>query len=413
MDEHPNILLILSDQQRADTICALGDSFGVSTPALDGLVHRGVSFTHAFCAAPVSCPARASIVTGLYPTQAGVPDNTSPPLNDGLFTIGALMQAAGYETAYFGKSHLKGNLAHYGFETAYENSHDPTTVSEAARFWRNRDWIREKRPFFHIVSLLDPHDIYFLDPDAEDEPVLPPWPNAEDTLAGKPACQKPKRVGWSEKRWQYYRRFYRERVERLDRHIGQLLDELLWSGFAPNTWVIFTSDHGDMAGEHGIPFKGPFMYEGVVRIPLVICPPAVRFGGKDKRSVEIARQLKPFRSDILVSQVDLVPTLLEIAGAPAPEALPGKSIFPVIAGRPFTEREAVFAEWSAPAIRMVRTKRWKYTVDETGAEELYDLEEDPAEMENLAPVSRCRQTKEHLRGMLRSHLASVSDPFRL
>ena len=410
-DPRPNILLVLSDQQRADTISALGDNFGVRTPTLDGLVNRGVSFTNAFCSSPVCCPARATIVTGLPPTRAGVPDNESPPLNDGIMTVGDRMQAAGYQTVYHGKSHLKGNLAHYGFEVTVENSYDPATIVEAARYWRNRDWIRGKRPFFHVVSLMDPHDIYFLDPEAEDEPTLPPWPNAGDTLKGKPSCQRKKRMDWSEKRWQYYRRFYRERVERFDRHLGELLMELRCSGYAPNTWVIFSSDHGDMAGEHGIGFKGPFMYEGVVRVPLVICPPDIRWGGKNKRSTEVAANLRPFRSDVLASQIDLAPTILDIAWVGKPETLPGRSLLPVVTGQPFEEPEAVYAEWAPPAIRMVRTRTWKYAADEKGEEELYDLANDSAEMRNLAADAGSQGKKRELKALLAKHLAEVDDRF--
>ncbi|NLF31749.1 MAG: sulfatase-like hydrolase/transferase, partial [Planctomycetes bacterium] len=377
----PNILVILTDQHRFDTIAAAVDHFGVTTPALDELTRTGVSFDAACTTSPVCCPARSTIVTGLYPSQTGVYGNLTDevgPMAEGIVTVANRMQEAGYQTVYHGKSHLGGRLENYGFEVAFENSHDPSTVTEACRFWRNADWIVNKRPFFHVVSLLNPHDIYFLRPGMEMEPTLPRWPNQDDDLSAKPWPQAVRRQeAWSDARWEYYRRFYASKVSKVDAQIDELLDELVCSGFGPNTWILFTADHGDMCGEHGLSFKGPFMYEGVTRVPLIIVPPRRAWGGAGNIDGE-AGGFEPFRTDALVSHVDLVPTIMDIAGLPSDPALPGTSLLPILRREKTEVHDHVLAEWHCMGslvtpIRMVRTKRYKYNLYLGIGEELYDL----------------------------------------
>ncbi len=412
-EERPNILLVMTDQQRFDSIGAVRSNFNAKTPNMDKLVKRGVTFENAFCTAPVCCPSRATLMTGFHPTRAGVPGNSDAPLNEGLGTIGDRMQACGYETVYHGKSHLKGDLANYGFEVTFENSHDESTRKEASRYWRNRDWITSKRPFFQVVSFLDPHDIYFLDGAATAPKTLPPWANRFDTLKGKPKIQKARQTAWSEERWQYYRKFYAERLERVDRELGELLSELYCSGYGCNTWVIFTADHGDMGGEHGIAFKGPFMYEGVLHVPLIIAPPDNMVGGKF-RSFPQGKVFKPSRSGGMASHIDLVPTILDLAGIPADPKLPGKSLVPALKGKPFKGHEAVFSEWTDDmGIRCIRTKNHKYAVYATGEEELYDLKNDPEELENIASRKSARKLREELRQKLKEHLQKEGDSFLL
>lgn len=411
LEGKPNILIVMTDQHRFDTIGAVCNNFNAKTPNIDKLVNRGVTFENAFCTAPVCCPSRATLMTGLHPSRAGVPGNSDAPLNEGIGTIGDRMQAHGYETVYHGKSHLKGSLANYGFEIAYENSHDESTRIEAGRYWRNRDWITSKRPFFHVVSFLDPHDIYFLDGAATDPKNLSPWENSSDDLKNKPSFQRKKRMDWSEERWQYYRRFYAERLERVDNEIGKLLDELYCSGYGCNTWVIFTADHGDMGGEHGIPFKGPFMYEGVMHVPLIIAPPDNTVGGKWK-TVAKGGAFKPSLNGGLASLIDIVPTVMDLAGLPADPGLPGKSLVPALEGKAIKGHDAVFCEWTdGVALRCVRTKNHKYVVYENGEEELYDLKADPAEMNNLTSDKASQKIRKELRRLLKAHLQEEGDSF--
>jgi len=411
MKKRPNIVLLLTDQQRHDTISAALDRFGCHTPGIDRLVKRGVTFANAFTTNPICCPARASIMTGLHPSAAGVPCNISPPLREDLPTIGRRLQLAGYETVYHGKSHLKGDLRNLGFEVAFENSHDPTTVQEAARFWRNRDWLNNQRPFFQVVGLLNPHDIYFLDPDGSDEATAAPWPDSRADDASRPVLQgyaRP-RTDWSEGRWAYYRRFYRERVEKADACIVELLEELTNSGFASNTWVIFGSDHGDLGGEHGRAFKGLCLADASLHIPLVIAPPDSRYLGVTNRDGSGSGRFEPFVSEALASHVDLLPTIMDMAGLPADASLPGRSLLPFVQGtaRPGAD-DCVFAEVTAnaattPYLHCIRTAEWKYILASGGEEELYNLAQDPWETRNLASDPAAAATLANLRERLRQH----------
>ena len=330
--DHPNILLVMTDQQRFDTISGWVNNFHCRTPTMDTLLANGVGFSNAYCTAPICCPSRAAMMTGLFPSATGMEGNIgnpSPPLRVDIGTIGDRLQKVGYETVYHGKSHLGGDLRQYGFEIAYENSHDESTRIEASRYWRNKDWIVSKRPFFHVVSFMDPHDIYFLEPGVEREVTMEPWDNQKDDLSTKPwpQAQFNKGKGFSRERWQYYREFYASRCERVDRQMQLLLEELVCGGFGNDTWVIFTADHGDMGGEHNLAFKGPWMYEGQTHVPLIIVPPRTGFGGKDETSSKVP--FKPFISDVLTSNIDLVPTMLDIAGQPADPNLQGRSLLPV------------------------------------------------------------------------------------
>jgi arylsulfatase A-like enzyme len=409
----------MTDQQRLDTIAARFTSFPAKTPASDKLFRHGAFFENAYCTAPICGPSRASIMTGLTPTQAGIHGNLGnpcSPLNESFRTCGVRLQERGYETVYHGKWHLGGNLNHYGFEVAYDNGHDPSTVTEACRFWRNRDWMVHKRPFFQVISLLNPHDIYFLDPEDETETGAPPWPNQNDDLSKKPWPQsKHHGHGWTPQRWEVYRQFYARKMEEADAHIGILIDELIDSGFGPNTWIILTTDHGDMAGEHGIPFKGPYMYEGVTHVPLLVIPPQERFSGKGKgQPSEASYQPRICRE--LVSHIDLLPTILDLAGAPADPTLPGKSLIPAVMGKPGSGHDAVFAEWHqwgklVSPIRMIRTGDWKYNLYLKNGAELYNLKDDPGEINNLAGNPQFAAVEKDLRARLDEQIRKTRDPF--
>ena len=410
--KRPNILVILTDQQRFDTIQALGSRFQAKTPAMDSLVREGISFDNAFCTAPVCSPSRSTLLTGLYPSQAGIPGNLndpSPPLSTGLMTVGKRLQQAGYETVYHGKWHLGGKVTDYGFETASELSLDEATRLQASQYWKNRDWLDNAyRPFFHIVSFLNPHDHYFFDPNESVTDFSRPWPKDPSRLPSAPAGRQ---ADWKETQWGSYFRFYERLLERVDADIGETLHQFRCSGFFSNSWIIFASDHGDMAGEHHLPFKGPFMYEGVTRVPLVIVPPRTRFGGPGVHRVEDPR-IAPGRRKQLCSLIDIVPTILDLAWVDAAPELPGSSLLPIIrnetaaAPRPF-----IFSEWHKPPARMIRSSDWKYVLYLNGEEQLFHLTVDPDELQNLAADSASAPKKKELRSALDAHLAQTHDPF--
>lgn len=362
----------------------------VQRPGRDSLEKRGTRFTHAFCNTPQCSPARSSLLTGLQPHRAGVLTNVDPsslgkPLSPSLPTVGTVFRDAGYRTGYFGKWHLgdeRGPLTKFGFDT-YEHGKDEVVAKAAA------EWIRSQtEPWLAWVSLLNPHDIYQIVQNlksvASRDGVQAPAATSAD-LAGKPKAQlkylqedqgKPT-IQYTPADWIRYRSYYCSLIEKADRCLTNVLDNV---NDPQRTIVVYTSDHGDALGEHGLPFKGPFLYEPLVRIPLVIAAPGVRAGS--------------LREEFATS-ADVAPTVASLAGLKWPGQLDGIDLFS------HNSRDSVLLEyygkqhWVEP-IRAVRTWRWKLCSYETGERELYDLERDPAEAYNIAGTPAAKQQEDKL-----------------
>ncbi|MCB9384060.1 MAG: sulfatase-like hydrolase/transferase [Bryobacterales bacterium] len=385
----PNVLVFLSDQESERVPREL-----LRLPNRERLERRGVRFTRAWCATPQCSPGRGALWTGRWPHRTGVVANIgaegASPLDPRIPSLGRAFHDAGYETGYFGKWHLsegRVDAKAFGYDAFRERGDSPgdAGVTAAAAQWIGA----RERPWLAVVSLIQPHDVYDFpraraEAEARDEqmpirPGTPAPPSGAEDLAERPEPQRAYReqdqgqpvIGYDAKDWQRYRSFYYDLIEDADRNLGVLLDAL-GDGFS-DTVIAYTSDHGDGLGAHGLPFKGPFFYEEVLNIPLVLAWPG-RYGQ--------ARV-----SDELVSQVDLTPTLCDLAGVKL-EGADGASLRPALEGKPL-EREEMFAEyhskqrWANPA-RIVRTKRWKLAEYLRGGRELYDLEKDPDERENLA-----------------------------
>jgi arylsulfatase A-like enzyme len=425
----PDVILVLTDQQRADAFGAAGGA-DLRTPVMDRLAREGVMFTRAFTATPQCSPSRAALLTGRYPHRTGVMGNTvggegsaggkgpppsgmSGPLDRSLPTLGRIFAAAGYETAYFGKWHLGGSPGDYGFQTHDSNIHDPTLASRVVAYLRKHA-ASETRPLLLIVSWLNPHDIYnVLDappPGAQAHADARLPSNLAGDLRDKPFPQrhyleedqgKPF-VNADRTMWRRYRAFYNELVETVDREIGTVLGAVAPGDVPPIT--VFSTDHGDLGGAHGLPYKGPAMYEELVRIPLVISWPG---------------RIRAASSDALVSLIDLLPTLCDLSGVPPPADVDGLSLRPVLTPSPASApavRELVFAEyygkqsWRVP-IRMVRSARWKYVRYLGYGEELYDLDADPGERRNLAGEAGAAAERARLARELDEWIRRTGDPF--
>jgi arylsulfatase len=414
----PNIVIILTDQQQSGMLGAAGTP-NLRTPAMDSIAAAGVRFERAFTACPQCSPARAALLTGRWPHRTGVLGNIvrdeppadagcSLPLDPALPNLASAFRAAGYETAWFGKWHLGRDPSRYGFEPSSGDPTDPETTRRAVEFLRGT----HGRPFLLAASYVNPHDIYLarvaaIDAPANEAAGLPA--SLEDDLAGKPAAQRVFRDedqgkdgrGYGPASWQRYRRRYKSLVEMVDGEIGQVLAALRAAD--PAAVVVFTADHGELGGAHGLLYKGPMMYEELVRVPLVISWPG---------------RIEPGADRSLVSNVDLLPTLCDLAGVPAPPGIDGASLGPLLLRRDPAprRRDTVFAEyhgkqkWRIP-IRMVRTDRWKYVRYRDGAEELYDLEADPWEIRNLAADPVSAETKRGLSARLDAWIARTADPF--
>lgn len=343
----PDIVIVLTDQQRADAFGAAGAA-DVRTPAMDRLARRGVRFTQAFAATPQCSPSRATMLTGRYPHRTGVMGNVgagegmSGPLDRSLATIGTVFAAAGYDTAYFGKWHLGGTPGDYGFARHNATIGDRLLAREVTRFVEDRRTSRTRAPLLLIVSWLNPHDIYGVLREPAPGQVAVNLPtNLVDDLSKKPFPQrhyleqdqgKPF-AGATRDLWRRYRAFYNHLVETVDHEIGLVLEAAARGDSAPI--VVFTADHGDLGGAHGLPYKGPAMYEELVRVPLVISWPG---------------RIRAAHSDALVSLIDLLPTLCDLAGVRVPANVDGLSLRAVLE-RP----EAASGIWSSANTTASRT----------------------------------------------------------
>jgi arylsulfatase len=369
----PNILVFMTDQESALLP-------GPAKLPNRGRLRRGAAvFTHAFCNTPQCSPARAALLTGLEPHRVGVRTNVDGgslgvPLDPKIPTIGSVFANAGYATGYFGKWHLtnekKTPLSEFGWRHRADGT-DAEMASAAA------DWIREQKgPWIAWVSVLDPHHIYdvagkLANPFIRAGVQTPR--SGLDNLDAKPPEQRAfvdndqgrATAKFTPEDWRKYREFYLSLVEKTDAYLGQLLDA---AALFDDTVVAYTSDHGDALGEHGLPFKGPFMYEELIRVPLLIQAPG---------------RLKAGVRDDLVTQADLAPTLAALAGLAWHAKTDGQSLVQPV------RRDAVFLEyyskqkWVNP-IQTIRTRRHKLNAYESGHRELYDLQADPAETRNLA-----------------------------
>jgi arylsulfatase A-like enzyme len=368
----PNVLVFMTDQESA----LLPGS--ARLPNRDRVLQRGVRFANAFCTTPQCSAARASFLTGLMPKRTGVwtnVDNSSlgQPLSPELPNLGHVFRQAGYTTALFGKWHLSlqdKDLGAFGFDVRVDGK-DPAVTAAAA------EWLRgAKTPWLAWVSLLNPHDIYAVRKEMAATALRPdvrgPVTNL-DNLASKPIEQREYvdrdqgriTADFTAAQWKLYRSYYLDLVEKTDVQLGQVLDSI----DLDRTIILLTSDHGDQLGEHGLPFKGPFVHDECMRIPLTIAAPG---------------RLKPGVRTDLVSTVDFAPTLAEAAGLRWPTPTDGQSLLRR------ARRDAVFSDYYAKQkwvnpIRTIRTRDAKLNIyDQTGHREFYDLRRDPGEATNLA-----------------------------
>jgi arylsulfatase A-like enzyme len=420
--ERPNIVLLLADQLRRDALGCYGSEI-CKTPHLDRMAEDGVLFEQAYTPAPVCSPARASLMTGLFPHNHGVTINThnATAPNAGLDparpTFSAILKESGYALDYSGKWHVHNQHGpeDYGFDR-HAAPHASRSVAEdselfiqfpggkqlaAARdtrppegsaIWKRTDagleFIRERAagsdPFFLRIDWGAPH---FACAPAEpyasmyDPAAIPPWANFEDSLEGKPSAQRRKLREWNLEGvgWGWWARFlaaYFGEISMIDACVGRVVNELENLGLAENTIVLFTCDHGDSAGSHGLFEKGMTMYEEVMHTPLLVRGPE--------------RWVRPGRFDGFTFLHDLMPTFVEWGGAEVPENLDARSLVSVLGGaRPEDWRDSAYCEfgggvWGSTAQRMCRTRRWKYVYNPYDIDELYDMEHDLGELRNLA-----------------------------
>jgi arylsulfatase A-like enzyme len=382
------------------------------TPHQDALSKESVVFKDAFCTTPQCSPSRSSMLTGFYPHKTEMMNNAgaSGGTDLKLPTIGTHLQEAGYSTALFGKWHLGNDqTANAGWDEEVKKGPDKKTTDRGLDYLERH--AKDKKPFALFLMYLDPHDIYYYKPGTSDvhtDDVRMPESWKKQDFESVPKVHREFMehnqgefiINADEETWKGYRDFYRQKVKLYDDHVGRIIGKLKELGLYENTIIVNTSDHGDMDTFHRLVFKGPFMYEHMMRIPMSIRVPGV----------------KAAQSSYQWVNVDTTPTLLELAGA-KPFPCDGQSVVPILTDKgKQPQRDYVIGQyygkqtWVNP-IRTIRTRRWKYNLYTEWGEELYDLKQDPEEITNLAEDPKHEKTKQRLRRKLDQWIQENDDPF--
>lgn len=415
LSRRPNILILLADQHSPRVLGCYGDPV-VRTPNLDALAARGVVMEQTYCQAPVCVPSRMSLLTGRHPSENRVWSNADLLPSD-TPTFAHALGAAGYRTALIGRMHFNGPDQLHGFQKRlvglimppYPDGTAPLppdllpgatnsskasvtiagpgstnyTVYDEDVTRATIEYLRQSassgQPFCAVSGFVLPHSPYIC-PEREWNyyygrvtlPEVPPgyferlhpvvkvWRRNRGVEDISPEEARRARAG------------YYGLVSVLDERAGRILRTLRETGLDENTVVIYTSDHGEMAGENGMWWKFNF-YESSVRVPMIISWPA-RF--------QPARRIRR-----VASLIDLAPTLCDLAGAP-PMRTSGRSLLPLLEGKPDGRPDEAFSELAPmrdiPSTRMLRSGKWKLVHYDGMRPQLFDLDADPHEFVDLA-----------------------------
>lgn len=439
--DHPNILLIVSDDQRPDTIHALGNDT-IRTPNLDRLVAEGSTFTRATCANPICTPSRAEILTGCTGFRCGVID-FGGKIDPQLPTMAGWFSAAGYSTCYVGKWHNDGLPTARGYDftsglfrggggkfakPATDYAGRPTTGYTGWIFQDDdRNLFPEKgvgltpeisqhfadaaidvvaadddKPFFLHVNFTAPHDPLMLPPKWETAYKPEDMPLPKNFLAQHPfdhgnfEGRDEKLFLWPRTPEETRREIaaYYAVISHMDEQIGRIIEALRTTGELKNTIVAFSSDHGLGVGSHGLRGKQN-MYEHTIGVPLIMRGPGIAAG-------------KQFAAQC--SLRDVFPTLCDVAGVSGPaNRIDGKSLLPVLNGtarqiHPFVT--GYFRNFQ----RMIRTEEWKYIeYPAANRTQLFHLTEDPNETLDLSSDPNTQETRQRLAGQMRDWFRARGD----
>lgn len=417
-----NILLIFTDQQRYDTIGALGNPI-IKTPTLNRMVERGVSFTRAYTPCPVCVPARHSLMSGHMPHRTGCLDNNIMP--DGYKSIMEILSEHGYQTHGVGKMHFTfketGDMAMWGFESrdtseevngaerddfkiylkenGYNHVKDPHGVrsemyyipqpSQLPDVHHNTTWVADKsieflehrdkdRPFFLMTSFIKPHPPF-------ESPT--PWNKLyralEMPLPKRPEGREHLLTYWNryQNRYKYrdqgvdnnlvrtMKAAYYSAISFIDFNVGRIFNYMEDNGLMDNTMIIYISDHGEMLGDYDCFGKRCFL-DSSARIPMLMYYPGVEDGSVCTRPVSL---------------IDIAPTFLQWANIEQMECYEGKSLFDTASGK--GNRDAVYGQFQEGEYGMYMSVNQKYKYIHSAPDNkdlLFDLIVDPEETKNLA-----------------------------
>ncbi|MBN1875544.1 MAG: sulfatase-like hydrolase/transferase [Anaerolineae bacterium] len=445
MKKANRVIVIMTDTQRTDMLGCYGNP-DMQTPNLNRLAAEGTRFDRAYTCQPVCGPARSALFTGTFPHSNGMWGN-SMALGDNMKTIGQRLRDHGIHTAYIGKWHLDGgdyfglgrcpdgwdpeywyDMRNYLDELTPEErlcsrdaslNRDPNLTEDFTFGHRcsNRaiDFLSryEDEDFFLVVSYDEPHHPYICPRPFSEmyrDYTFPKCENIWDSLENKPAHQ-----------WVWAGDSVRQNKDELeiwhpdflgcnafiDHEIGRVLKAI--DVHTPDALVIYTSDHGDFLHSHSLSGKGPAMYDEITHIPFIVRWP-------DHTPV----------GDVCphpVSHIDLSPTIMDVMGLPVPNLMEGRSMVATLESPGTRPNEVIFMEFTRyeidhdgfggfQPIRAAFDGRYKLVINLLTSDELYDLDEDPAEMINLIDSPGHTQIRDALHDAILNWMNATRDPFR-
>ena len=430
----PNVIFILVDQMRGDCLSCDGHPV-VETPNLDHLAASGSRFQHAYTAVPSCIPARSTIMTGMDQWHTGVlgmGKGQGPIPNDFPHTLAGTLSSAGYRTHLVGKGHFTPQRTSMGFQSAeldesgrmiddhhkdeYRTWFDAEkdrdiTPDDHGVFWNSwigRPWHTEEylhpsawtmsrglhfieqhdkeTPFFLHLSFARPHSPYVPPQSYFDmynnqdtpQPYIGDWAAMHDN-ADDASDVNAWRGKLSDSRIHRGRAGYYGEISFIDMQVGRLKNwlERHQPETLRNTWIIFTSDHGDMVGDHNL-WRKTYAYEGSARIPMIVCPPDTQQTDVSEHIVDGVTELR-----------DIMPTILDAAGIDIPPTVTGRSLLPLMKGSTQDWRRYIHGEhcWcysSEQEMQYVTDGHRKFIwLPRLGVEQFFDLDRDPGECKNL------------------------------
>ena len=416
--KRPNIVFVLADQWRAKATGYESDP-NVKTPSLDKLAKRGLNFRNTVSVCPVCTPYRASLMTGRFPTSTGMFLNDLH-LPDEELCMAEIFKSAGYATAYIGKWHLDGQgrssfiprERRQGWDYwkgaecdhSYMKSHYYEGDSDVKKFWKGYDaydqtrdaqtYLRSQaaadKPFVLMVAYGTPHFPHNSAPEEMKKLYPPASLRLEPNVSGDESKIRAELQG------------YYAHCTALDRCIGDLLTTLDETGLSKNTIFVFTADHGEMMGSHGIrPFTKQVAWDESARVPFLMSLP----GSVPARIIATP-----------LTTPDILPTLLGLTGITKPATLEGEDLSGLIKEGSERDRPALYMQVSpftanVSAYRAIRTVSNTLIRPKEGPTLLFDDAKDPFQMDNLADKSACADLRKKLDAQLDAELKRIGDDF--
>jgi len=424
----PNVLFVMTDQQTCTMMSCMGNKW-LSTPNMDKIAQKGYRFEKNYVVNPVCMPSRFSLLTGHYASEVGVKENTSnydaAKVSEILSkdALGVIFRKAGYETLYSGKTHLYGtkDVSEYGFKINNTDPYDGPAIY-AEKLLAEVGKSKQEKPFLLFLSFLNPHDICYkagMDnryPEGlseanvrETERILA----LQKTLSSEEyRRQIPPRASnfvpingelpdmvsmdvqsrtWNNDQVDLYNWMYHRLTESVDTQIGRVLTALEKSGLEENTIIVFTSDHGDMNGSHGLILKN-VLFEECQRTPFIFAGKGIKSNVADK-------------STLVCNGLDFIPTICDLVGIEIPKGLSGVSLKPFLTGE-VQKPERKFIVTEDYNGYQINDGRYKYSIYELPGypEMLTDLKINPGETINYSRDKSYQEIKNTLKKDLMANL---------